>query len=1152
MKVKTVAWKYLAFILVLVSPKLFGQTAPEGDIMDEDIFEMSPFVVEGTEDEGYRADATLAGTRIRTELKDVGSAISVVTEQFITDTGSTDSQELLVYATNTEVGGQQGTFNGAGNGALIDNSDQRIAPNNTTRVRGLTNADNTRDFFLTDIPWDSFNVGRIDLQRGPNAILFGLGSPAGIINASVENSAYEDSTELELRFGSYGTGRASIDINRVILEDELSIRIEGLAEDQKFQQEPAYERDNRIYVTAEYKPSFLQTENTSLTIRAKYETGDIDANRPRQSPPMDAITPWFTELNRQGYSPLTSGLADTTRVAELIAAGDLGAGARDASSGNVNNWIANASRIYDNAVAVFPEGDSSFQTVGFMSSNGHATRNGVNGTISGMDWWTWNGIRTYDLYASQEALPYYELGAYKAKHLTDPTIFNFYDILIDGPNKNEWQRWNAFNVSISETFFGNKLGIEYVYDTQDYDQGAIEFLDGFAEQLTIDINTVLMDGSPNPNFGRPYVASDSANNISRSTQRDNHRITAFGEIDFRDFMDESSWITRLLGRHVLTGLWARSENRTDTRKWIRHCTDDLFGEFVGTMTVNSPNRQLATISYLGESLANRTTASGANIPGITAVQQPGDMQLRYFDFTFDPYVDPAAEWINPNNGSVSTQSENPSNYGGWATKSVGIWNSDNPLDKEQLVREAQKIKERIDSKALIWQSYLWDDLLVGTIGWRKDRARSYDAGAEPMRANETVDFDQEWEIPDEPNNDVEGETTSYSVVLHSPEFVKNMLPGDTEISLFYNKSSNFQPAAGRVDILGDPLPAPSGETKDYGFVIRAFNNKLSFKVNWYETNVTDAALDNFGGAYMIGAAEAWGYMFARQAVEGFGNFSQPYVPGPDQTQEEAIAEQELATSTYLANVDSHFMEVYNIDINQWNSWMNWSDPSGLTITGDTASKGTEYELIYQPVSNWNISINASKTSAQRVNMAGSLTRWVEERWAFYQGPAGLVRMWGNWYSPGETIRGKFGREFMSPYNLYRRQENADVPELRPWRFNLVTNYAFEEGMLKGFNIGASYRWADEIILGYPITEIDGEANFDLENPYYGSAENNLDLWAGYERMLTDKIHWRIQLNVRNAFQENDLIPISVQPDGSAGAFRIQNEATWSITNTFSF
>jgi outer membrane receptor for ferric coprogen and ferric-rhodotorulic acid len=53
---------------------------------------LSPFVVEATEDSCYQANSTLAGTRVRTELKDVASSISVVTQQFLQDTGAKDNQ----------------------------------------------------------------------------------------------------------------------------------------------------------------------------------------------------------------------------------------------------------------------------------------------------------------------------------------------------------------------------------------------------------------------------------------------------------------------------------------------------------------------------------------------------------------------------------------------------------------------------------------------------------------------------------------------------------------------------------------------------------------------------------------------------------------------------------------------------------------------------------------------------------------------------------------------------------------------------------------------------------------------------------------------------------------------------------------------------
>jgi outer membrane receptor protein involved in Fe transport len=52
----------------------------------------------------------LAGTRVRTDLKDVASAISVVTAQFLQDTGAKNAQDLLVYTPSTEVAGLRGNF----------------------------------------------------------------------------------------------------------------------------------------------------------------------------------------------------------------------------------------------------------------------------------------------------------------------------------------------------------------------------------------------------------------------------------------------------------------------------------------------------------------------------------------------------------------------------------------------------------------------------------------------------------------------------------------------------------------------------------------------------------------------------------------------------------------------------------------------------------------------------------------------------------------------------------------------------------------------------------------------------------------------------------------------------------------------------------
>ena len=125
-----------------------------------------------------------------------------------------------------------------------------------------------------------------------------------------------------------------------------------------------------------------------------------------------------------------------------------------------------------------------------------------------------------------------------------------------------------------------------------------------------------------------------------------------------------------------------------------------------------------------------------------------------------------------------------------------------------------------------------------------------------------------------------------------------------------------------------------------------------------------------------------------------------------------------------------------------------------------------------------------------------------------------------------------------------------VAEMSPWRANLVTNYMFKDGVMRGLNVGGGYRWQQGVILGYGLN--DAMDNMDVDRPYWGDDQDSFDLWVGYQRDLTDKINWRVQLNIRNVGEDPHLIPISVQPNGDPANFRIQEGQTWFLTNTFSF
>ena len=228
-------FKGLLALAIASGPVAFAQD-------EDEVIELSPFQVDSQGDTGYQATSTLAGTRLNSPLRDIAATVSVITKQFLKDTGSTDLQELLVYTAGTEIGGAGGNFsNPNGTNVVSGVQDPNFRePVRNTRVRGLARADLTRNYFSTLIPMDGYNTDRVVINRGANATLFGLGSPAGIINNQTIGNLYADHNEVGIEFGSYGSKRYTLDLERVLIEDKLSFRVATLLKDRRWQQHPSH------------------------------------------------------------------------------------------------------------------------------------------------------------------------------------------------------------------------------------------------------------------------------------------------------------------------------------------------------------------------------------------------------------------------------------------------------------------------------------------------------------------------------------------------------------------------------------------------------------------------------------------------------------------------------------------------------------------------------------------------------------------------------------------------------------------------------------------------------------------------------------------------------------------------------------------------
>ncbi len=274
---------------------------------EEETIVLSPFVVDASKDQGYRATSTLAGSRINTPLKDIGASITVVTTEFLSDVSAVGINDILSYTANTE-GFKEITPFTAGLGNPTDPGSNGSQTAN--RLRGLANADLTRDYFYTiggGIGFDTYNLDQVTINRGPNSILAGLGSAAGIVNYSPQLAMYgRNKSELSYRFGSFGDHRATLNSNMVLRDGVLAFRVAGVWNDVGFKQKPSYSHDGRVFAAVTYNP----WKNT--TIRASYEQVKVAANVPNALTPGDNVSQWVAAgkplYDSTSSAPLAAGI----------------------------------------------------------------------------------------------------------------------------------------------------------------------------------------------------------------------------------------------------------------------------------------------------------------------------------------------------------------------------------------------------------------------------------------------------------------------------------------------------------------------------------------------------------------------------------------------------------------------------------------------------------------------------------------------------------------------------------------------------------------------------------------------------------------------------------------------------------------------------
>lgn len=265
---------------VLLSPLcVLAQDKPE-----EDVFELSPFEVSTTDTGSYIVEDTLAGNRLRSETKDLGASITIISQDFMEDLGITSYDEVMQFMPSTE---KEETYS-------TDVNFNSSFLTRGYRVRGLKTQNLTRNFFRIGAEWgmafDPYNGSRTTLSAGANSILYGVANPAGVINSQTRQPVLRRTFQtFRHKTDNYGTMRFEYDGNINIVTDKFGIRVALLDENAELWQEPQWKDQERQYIAAKWR----LTKNT--TINANFENSHQERNTPASIYYIDQADSWRDE-----------------------------------------------------------------------------------------------------------------------------------------------------------------------------------------------------------------------------------------------------------------------------------------------------------------------------------------------------------------------------------------------------------------------------------------------------------------------------------------------------------------------------------------------------------------------------------------------------------------------------------------------------------------------------------------------------------------------------------------------------------------------------------------------------------------------------------------------------------------------------------------
>lgn len=242
----------------------------------------------------YSAPKITTATKTGTALRDVPQSISVITGDLIRDQSMRSMADAARYVPGITMGQGEG---------------HRDAPT----LRGNST---TADFFVDgvrdDVQYfrDLYNADRIEVLKGPNAMIFGRGGGGGVINRVTKAADGRHHGEVAAQVGTDDNKRIAADLGEAVT-DKMALRLNAMFEDSE---------SYRNFVQIErhgVNPTMAVTVSDRTRVRFSYEYFKDDRTVDRGVPsrngrPLDSDESTFFGNPALSFGEVTVNLAGVT------------------------------------------------------------------------------------------------------------------------------------------------------------------------------------------------------------------------------------------------------------------------------------------------------------------------------------------------------------------------------------------------------------------------------------------------------------------------------------------------------------------------------------------------------------------------------------------------------------------------------------------------------------------------------------------------------------------------------------------------------------------------------------------------------------------------------------------------------------------------